>query len=132
MQAMATGRTFVSLGKVALVALLVVPLAAIWLSGRFGEDADREVEPPGSAPAARATLPRTDTVATAAVRPPPAPDSVPIPAPVVTVGPGTVTAPPNVPGAAPAPPATAGSVVGTPTGLPDPNRSEAMPKPTRR
>lgn len=126
---MAAARTLVTLGKVALVAVVVVPLAAVWLSGRFGEDAERDLEPP--APATLATLPRTDTVATAAVRPPPAADSVPTPAPVVTVGPGAVTAPPSVAGAAPVPAPRAGTVVGEPSGLPDPNRSEAMPKPSR-
>ena len=127
---MAVARALVSLGKVALVALVLVPLVAIWLSGRFNQDV--EAEPGVRLPATLATLPRSDTVATASVRPPTPPDSVPTPAPPVTVGPGIVTVPGSVAGAAPVPTPNAGRVVGEPSGLPDPNRSEAMPKPSRR
>lgn len=125
---MAVVRTLRSLGQAALVAVVLVPLAAMWLSGRFGEDAGGD--PGAPAPVTLATLPRTGTAATAAVRPPPTPDPVPSPAPSVTVGPGIVTVPSRAPGAAPVPAPTAGTVVGEPRGLPDPNRSEAMPKPT--
>lgn len=127
---MAVARRFLSLGKVALVALVLVPLVAIWLSGRFGRES--EADPGTRAPATLATLPRRDTVATASVRPPSTPDSVPVPAPPVTVGPGVVTVPGSAAGAAPVPTPNAGRVVGEPSGLPDPNRSEAMPKPSRR
>jgi hypothetical protein len=123
---MAFPRLLASLGKAALVAAVVIPPTAIWLSGRFAEDAERDFEPP--APAPRATLARSEPPATPASRIPPAPDSVPTPAPPVTVGPGTVTVPPPVPGAAPVPEPRAGQVVGEPQGLPDPNRSEAQPR----
>ena len=123
---MAVPRPLVSLGKAALFAALVLPPTAVWLSGRFGQEADGELQPPASAPLA--TLPRSETAATADSRLPPPPDSAPAPAPSVTVGPGAVTVPPPVPGAAPVPPPRAGQVVGEPQGLPDPNRSEAIPR----
>ena len=127
---MPIARSLAALGKLALVALVAVPLVAIWLSGRFGQDAEPDLGTP--APATLATLPRIDTVATAAPRPPQADDSIPTAAPPVTVGAGRVTIPPRPAGAAPVPVPSGGSVVGEPAGLPDPNRSEAMPKPSPR
>lgn len=127
---MAVARSLLSLGKLALVAVVLVPLIAVWLSGRFGQDA--EADTGTRVPATLATLPRSDTVATTSVRPLSAPDLVPTPAPPVTVGPGTVTVPASVAGAAPVPAPNAGQVVGEPRGLPDPNRSAAMPRPTTR
>lgn len=127
---MAVARPLLSLGKVALVAIVLVPLLAVWLSGRFGQDA--EADPGTRVPATLATLPRSDTAATASARPPSAPGTVPTPAPPVTVGAGTVTVPASAAGAARVPTPNAGQVVGEPSGLPDPNRSEAMPKPSRR
>jgi hypothetical protein len=127
---MAVGRSLLSLGKLALVALVAVPLLAIWLSGALGQEAGPDPGTP--APATLATLPRTDTVATAAPRLPLLPDSIPTAAPPVTVGAGRVTVPPSAAGAAPVPVPNAGTVVGEPRGLPDPNRSEAIPKPSHR
>ena len=46
---MAAPRALTSLGKALLVSVVVVPPAAVWLSGRFGEDADREPRPAASA-----------------------------------------------------------------------------------
>ena len=116
-----------SLATALLVAAVVVPAAVIWLSGRLGGEAERPLRPPASAPLA--TLPRSETSAVPVPRPPPAPDVAPVAAPPVTVGPGTVTAPPPAPGAAPVPAPRAGQVVGEPQGTPDPDRSEAMPRP---
>ena len=129
MKIMAVARPLLSVGKVAIVAIVLVPLAAVWLSGRFGQDAD--ADPGTPAPATLATLPRTGTAATAAPRLPLAPDSIPTAAPPVTVGAGRVTVPPSVAGA-PVPVPNAGTVVGEPSGFPNPNRSEAMPKPSHR
>ena len=123
---MALPRPLPSLAKALVVAVLVVPPTAIWLSGRFGESADREFRP--LSPASRATLPRSEPPAPSATRPPPPPDVAPDPAPPVTVGAGVVTTPPTVPGAVPAPAPRGGEVVGEPRGLPDPERSEATPR----
>ena len=100
--------------RAAIVGVLVVPLAALWLAGRFGGGDERPHEPP--APAPLATLPRSETSVTAAARPPAAPDSIPAPAPPVTAGAGTVTVPPPAPGAAPVPPSREGRVVDPPAG----------------
>ena len=123
---MALPRLLTSLGKAAVAAAVVVPLTALWLSGRFAEDAGREFAPPDSAPLA--TLPRSQPPATPDSRPVPPPDSVPAPAPPVTVGPGAVTVPPPAPGAAPVPVPREGQVVGEPQGIPDPNQSAAKPR----
>ena len=123
---MAVPRVLTSLGKALVVALVLVPPAALWLSGRFGEDADREPQP--AAPAPLATLPRSETTAPPSSRPATPPDLVPTPAPPVTVGPGTLTLPPAVPGAAPVPAPREGNVVGEPHGVPDPNRGQSLPR----
>lgn len=123
---MAVPRVVGSLAKAAIVAVLVVPPTAIWLSGRLDEESDRGPEP--AEPAPLATLPRSQPAATPVSRPVPGPDVLPSPAPPVTVGAGAVTVPPPVPGAAPFPAPRAGTVVGEPRGLPDPNRSEAIPR----
>lgn len=115
-----------SLGTAVLVAALIVPAVVVWLSGRFGDEAERPRPSPTSAPLA--TLPRSETSAVPSSRPPPASDVPPVPAPPGTVGPGVVTVPRPVPGAATVPPPRAGQVVGEPQGIPDPDRSEAMPR----
>lgn len=115
-----------SLGTAVLVAALIVPAVVVWLSGRFGQENERPLQTPTSAPLA--TLPRSETTAVPSSRPPPTPDVPPAPAPPVTVGPGAVTVPRPVPGAAPVPAPRAGEVVGEPQGIPDPNRSEATPR----
>ncbi len=102
------------LGRAAIVAAVVVQLAALWLSGRFEDEAERPYEPP--APAPLATLPRSETSVTAPPRAPVAPDSIPVPAPPVTVGAGAVTVPPPAPGAAPVPIPRQGRVVDPPAG----------------
>ena len=103
-----------TVARAAVVVVLVVPIAALWLSGRFGGGGERPHEPP--APAPLATLPRSATSATAAPRPPFATDSIPVPAPPVTGGAGTVTVPPPASGAAPVPPQREGRVVDPPAG----------------
>ena len=103
-----------NLGRVVIVAALVVPVALLWLSGRFGRDAERPYEPPAQAPLA--TLPRSETSVTAGAGPAAAPDSIPSPAPPVTVGAGVVTVPPPAPGAAPVPAPREGRVVEPPAG----------------
>lgn len=123
---MAVRRALTSLGKALLVALVMVPLGAIWLSGRFAGDAGPEPQP--GAPGALGTLPRSEATTAPPTRPPPGADVQPIPAPTVTVGKGAVPAPPAVAGAAPVPPPRAGQLQGEPQGLPDPNRSEAQPR----
>ena len=123
---MARGQPLRSLGKALLVAALIVAAVLVWLSGRFGDEAEMPRQPPTSAP--RATLPRRETSAVPAFRAPPAPDVPPAPAPPVTLGTGVVTVPQPVPGAAPVPPPRAGQVVGEPEGVPDPDRSEATPR----
>lgn len=123
---MALGRPLVILGKAALVAVLIGPPGAIWLSGRFDEGGPRELRPPISAPLA--TLPRSEAVATPSSRLPTAPDAPPTPASPASVGPGTVTVPAAARGVAAVPAPRAGQVVGEPQGVPDPNRSEATPR----
>jgi hypothetical protein len=123
---MAVPRPLLGLGKLALVGALLAPPAAVWLSGRFGREGGPQVEAPAGGPLA--TLPRSETSATPAERPPPAPDVAPAPAPSVTVGAGRVPVPPPAPGAAAVPAARSGRVVGEPQGLPDPSRSEATPR----
>ena len=101
-----------SLARAAIVAALVVPIVALWVSGRFGGEVDRPSEPP--APAPLATLPRSETSVTPAPRPPTTSGSIPAPAPPVTVGAGAVTVPPPAPGAAPVPAPREGRVVDPP------------------
>lgn len=123
---MAVRRPLVSLGKAALAAAAVLPPTAVWLSGRLGRGAEGDPPPPASVPLA--TLPRSETAATPGPRLPPPVDVVPSPAPPVTVGPGSVGPPPPAAGAAPVPVPRGGQVVGEPQGVPDPNRSEAIPR----
>lgn len=112
---MAVPRAVRSLVGLAIVAALLVPLTYLWLSGRFEDRPERELQPPRST---LATLPRSETSITAAPRPPATAGSIPTPAPPVTVGPGAVTVPPPVPGAAAAPPPREGRVVDPPPAAP--------------